>query len=374
MGFSFPGSSDVLVMTSSPHPTVSVVMSVYNGEQFLSEAIDSILAQSYRDFEFLIIDDGSTDETLEILTRYAALDSRIQIIRNSQNLMLVRSLNRGLALAKGKYIARQDADDISLPRRLERQVNYLEENPRVVAVSGRFHRLVGNRLHAGENILIHLGDPALMPWHMAFAYSAQHSIALCRAEYLVSYREDRLHGEDYDMWWCLMKHGPVVNLPTVIAHVRLHDKNITRVKHRAVEVTAWNCQRDIIAWIADYSVSEAESADLRAFGNQKFSLIQHPDALQNLLFQVQQNFVVHYPDWRSYSRRFITRYNLHWFLIALLRGHYNQMRVVFPRLFQWGLPTVMLGCFDLANRNCQNWMAKLRRIALERIVPSPDST
>ena len=107
-------------------PLVSVLMAVYNGEKYLLEAIESILNQTYTNFEFLIINDGSTDSTEEIILSYS--DQRIRYIKNEQNLKLIASLNKGLDLAKGKYIARMDADDISLPDRLEKQVNFLERN------------------------------------------------------------------------------------------------------------------------------------------------------------------------------------------------------------------------------------------------------
>jgi glycosyltransferase involved in cell wall biosynthesis len=109
-------------------PMVSVVMAVKNGGQIMREAIDSILNQTFTDFEFIIINDGSTDETLEVISQYP--DSRIQVF-SQENQGLARSLNRGVCLATGKYIARQDHDDISLPTRLEKQVAYLEANPKV---------------------------------------------------------------------------------------------------------------------------------------------------------------------------------------------------------------------------------------------------
>src|SRR3990170_6306785 len=104
------------------NPEITVLMSVYNGERFLREAIESILNQTYRDFEFLIINDGSTDSSREIILSYN--DPRIRLIDNELNIGLTRSLNKGLRLARGKYIARQDADDISFRKRLEKQVAF----------------------------------------------------------------------------------------------------------------------------------------------------------------------------------------------------------------------------------------------------------
>jgi len=118
-------------------PSVSVIMSVYNGERYLREAIDSILTQTYTDFEFVIINDASTDASSGILAKYATHDSRIILLQNDTNLGLTKSLNIGLRLARGRYIARQDADDISLPHRFERQVRYLDEHPETMLLGAQ---------------------------------------------------------------------------------------------------------------------------------------------------------------------------------------------------------------------------------------------
>lgn len=107
---------------------ISVVMSVYNTEKYLEEAIDSILNQTYQDFEFIIVNDCSTDRTWEILKDYEKRFSSIKLINNTENLGLTKSLNKALAIAKGEYIARMDADDISEPNRFERQLAYFKEH------------------------------------------------------------------------------------------------------------------------------------------------------------------------------------------------------------------------------------------------------
>jgi glycosyltransferase involved in cell wall biosynthesis len=112
-------------------PLISVVMPVYNAAQYLREAIDSILNQTFRDFEFIIINDGSTDRSLEIIQSYN--DDRIRLI-NQKNTGLAKALNNGIAIAKSDFIARMDADDISIPERLTSQFSFLESNVDVVAV------------------------------------------------------------------------------------------------------------------------------------------------------------------------------------------------------------------------------------------------
>lgn len=115
----------------APIPTVSVIMPTFNDAPTLSAAVDSILAQTYRAFEFIIIDDASTDETHDLLMQYARQDGRIRLLRNNQNLGLSQSLNRGLERARGELIARMDSDDRSAPERLERQVSFLQDHPEI---------------------------------------------------------------------------------------------------------------------------------------------------------------------------------------------------------------------------------------------------
>src|SRR5215218_8009066 len=114
-------------------PQVSVILPVYNGEAYLQEAVDSILAQTFTDFELLIINDGSTDDSERIIDSYK--DSRVKHLKNEQNRGLIFSLNRGVEAAKGAYIARMDADDVALPERLEKQMQYLKQNKEVGILS-----------------------------------------------------------------------------------------------------------------------------------------------------------------------------------------------------------------------------------------------
>lgn len=109
-------------------PEISVVMPVYNASQYLAEAIESIVSQTFTDWELIIIDDGSTDDSKLIIKRYAQSDKRIRYYKNEQNMGVIRTLNKGINLSTGKYIARMDADDISLPTRFDTQYRFLENN------------------------------------------------------------------------------------------------------------------------------------------------------------------------------------------------------------------------------------------------------
>lgn len=132
-----------LLKMSKENPLVSVVMPAYNAEKYISEAIESILNQTFQDFEFVIIDDGSTDRTWEIIQEYAKKDERIISVRNEINLNVSQTRNKGIDKSRGKYIVWADSDDISLPHRIEKQLNFMESNEGV-GLCGSFMKFFGD--------------------------------------------------------------------------------------------------------------------------------------------------------------------------------------------------------------------------------------
>ena len=121
------------------NPKVSVVVPANNAERYISEAIESVLNQTFEDYELIIVNDGSTDRTEDIILDYQKMDPRIIYLKNEENLRICRTLNRGLEAARGDYIARMDADDWSYPARLEKQLDYMRNNPDVVLVGSFIH-------------------------------------------------------------------------------------------------------------------------------------------------------------------------------------------------------------------------------------------
>ena len=208
------------------NPKVTVLMSVYNGERYLREAIDSILNQIFKDFEFLIINDGSTDGTAEILQSYH--DPRIKIINNEKNMGLTKSLNKGLRIAKGEYIARQDADDVSLPQRLEKEVAFLDQNKKVGLVCTNYVRIneKGKVLHRikclteDEELKEKLLETNLFP----------HGLVMFRAECIEKvglYREEFKSAQDYDLWLRISEVYDMANIPQLLYKYRLNIKSIS---------------------------------------------------------------------------------------------------------------------------------------------------
>ena len=193
-------------MSETPAPTsprISVVMSVYNGEWHLAEAIDSILGQTMSDFELIVIDDGSTDGTPRILEEYAARDDRVRVVRNESNLGLTLSLNRGLGLARGEYFARQDADDISRPQRLALQVQLLDANPHLGAIGTGFQRIDDDGIPLGEPTKVS-ADHEVLRASLLMINPLPHCSLVARrtlVQELGGYDEELPYAQDYDLWW-----------------------------------------------------------------------------------------------------------------------------------------------------------------------------
>lgn len=202
-------------------PLVSVLMSVYNGEEYLCEAIESILAQTYRNFEFIIVNDGSTDGSETIILKYAQKDKRIIYVKNEVNIRLVASLNKGISIAKGKYIVRMDADDISVTERIEKQVVYMEGHPDV-GVCGSFFKVFGE----GRTSCISRKPESDTEIRASLLTTNPlgHPNVIIRKSYLIynkiQYDEKYYRMEDWGLWISLMPFCKFHNIQEVLLNYR----------------------------------------------------------------------------------------------------------------------------------------------------------
>lgn len=245
---------------------ISVVMSVYNGSRYLRESVESILAQSFTDFEFIILDDGSTDSTWKILSEYAQQDQRIRLYQNEENIGLTKSLNKGMNLAQGKYIARQDADDVSLPNRFEKQVARLD-CPEVVLVSCDLEII--NAQGKTVSKYQRACDRNLVPWYLLFHNRlAGHSQVMFKREpvlQLGGYSSDRRYSQDYELWCRLVKVGKIEILPEVLQKQRLHGESVSVKKGSEQKAYSLNQVRDNIKQLTGLEISLEDAAELKGF-------------------------------------------------------------------------------------------------------------
>ncbi len=214
------------------NPKVSVIMSVYNNDKYVKIAIDSILHQTYKDYELIIIDDGSTDTTPQIIDTYIN-HPQVRIIHKQKNEGLQKALNLGISQAKGEYIARLDADDIALPTRLEQQVKYLDQHPEVALLGSCFYTCNDIGQITGK-ITIPLTNKELqeeIPKHNRFG----HSTVMLRKSTLVQlngYDESFISSEDYDLWLRIAEVAEMANLEQFLTIYRMHAKQITYIKRQ----------------------------------------------------------------------------------------------------------------------------------------------
>jgi glycosyltransferase involved in cell wall biosynthesis len=210
-------------------------MCVYNRANYLPEAVESILNQTFIDFEFIILDDGSTDNSLEIIREYAQKDDRIRVVVNDENIGIAKSANKGIALARGEYIARMDSDDISLPDRFDKQIRYLDAHPEVWVLGGQIQRID----EKGNDIFVN-------PWHLpekidlwkalVTLEAVSNPTAMMRRDKIVlvgGYPEEYAVSEDRALWAKLYELGyPIENLPDVVLKYRSHIDNISKTHNK----------------------------------------------------------------------------------------------------------------------------------------------
>lgn len=229
-------------------------MAVFNGAKYLNEAIESVLNQTYQDFEFIIVDDASTDESVNIINSYN--DKRIILLHNQENMKLPRSLNRGIIMANGEYVIRMDADDICMPDRFEKQVEFMDTNLDVAASSGNYYtidscgvlkkkmgfivrswRLTGNELNKYAFIPSPLVHPAAIIRKSVFDEG-------------ILYNTDYASAQDYDLWLNIHRRYKLGNIKDVILKYRVHDKSISVSKKERQLLNAYKiflkyAERDI---------------------------------------------------------------------------------------------------------------------------------
>ncbi|GFO64356.1 glycosyltransferase [Geomonas paludis] len=244
-------------MTATTAPKVSVVMPVYNGGRFVAEAIDSILRQSFTDFEFLVVDDGSTDDSAAVLRSFS--DPRMRLLGDGVNRGVVGALNLGFAAAAGRYVARMDADDVSLPDRLQRQVDFLDANPGIDVCGGWMEAFDGRGATLWQ---APLEDSEIRSWFL-FENVIYHPTVMLRRSVLldgtVRYDRDFPHAEDYELWTRMLDTWRFANLGEVLLCYRLHDQSVGQRENTTQRETGARVRRRLLAGL-HLDVTDAELA------------------------------------------------------------------------------------------------------------------
>lgn len=268
---------------------VSVLMPVYNGAKYLRPAVGSILSQTLEDFELLVVDDGSADQTLEILQSYQ--DKRLKIISNDQNRGVAHSLNRALDQAEGKYIVRMDSDDIAYPRRLEKQVAFLEQNPDIDLCGSSVNQFGVKKgvchypeTHAGIEVQ-HLFNPAFI--HSAVCWRRK---ALEKNHY--RYQEIPPTAEDYELWVRVGEHHRMANMQEPLIHYRVDPQiKISAYIQQQLDGAKQVRERMLSCWVESISKSEMELHHKISEGLHPLSVVELRSAMVwlNKIIDLNQN-------------------------------------------------------------------------------------
>ena len=340
-------------------PKISVVMSVYNGTRYLQESVESIFNQSFANFEFIIIDDASTDNTWKILVDYADQDQRIKLLKNEKNIGLTKSLNKGLKLVRGEYIARQDADDVSLLQRFEKQVAFLDRHSEAVLVSCDIERIDAEGCHIGK--FQRACEPDLVFWYLLFYNRlAGHSQVMFRRESVMNldgYCENYRYSQDYELWCRLVETGKIVILPEVLLQQRFHSQRVSAAKKLEQRAYTLAQVKHNIQKLVGEEISLEEAEDLMGFWIGHWRSQCFPDSrkarvLHSRLKQIRQSFVEYIEHSAQYnlshseisSRLDITigQQFLYWIQAPINKQHsaIAKLRVTLPALAwsPWGIP------------------------------------
>lgn len=263
-------------------PKISVVMPVYNGEKYIKEAIDSILSQTFPDFEFIIINDCSTDNTESIIKSYN--DSRIRYIKNEKNLGVAESLNKGLDVAKGEYITRMDADDISLPERFEKQISFMDRHKNI-AVSGcaieRFGAIGGKAYNEYSKEKIRIG--------FLFRSCIFHPTVMMRRSVMEieNYRYD-VHFdkvEDYELWTRILPKYDICSIKSVLLKYRVHSGQVTQNYSQMHKKLLLELKKKFLLYIGIDVLTDKE---IRAFNDYCLEEIDYNEQAKDLIISLKK--------------------------------------------------------------------------------------
>lgn len=228
-------------------PKVTILIPFYNRAAYLHAAIESVLCQTFTDFELLLIDDGSTDDSADVVAGFH--DPRIRLLRNETNLGIPATRNRGVAEARGEYLAFLDSDDIALPQRLARQVAFMDKHPEYAATGAWIEWIDTCGTRSGR-IKRRSLSPDLIRAERLFRAGLENSTAIARTQILreYPYREDFAVGEDYDLWSRIAERHELAALPQVLVYRREHEQRVTHderdnSKTWQLQIFAWQLEK-----------------------------------------------------------------------------------------------------------------------------------
>ena len=278
-------------MNNGKTPAISVVMPVYNSALYLRECMDSILSQSFRDFELIVVDDGSTDNSVDIIQSY--IDPRIQLVVNEHD--YIKTLNDGINMAKGKYIARMDADDIMHIKRLEVEYHFMEKNTQI-DICGSFVQFFGNGNYAP---IIPTGHDDIVSTLIQYGILSHPTIIMRRRKiedmYLSVgthelYNPDYKYAEDYYLWIDMAIKGfRFANIPQILVYQRLSDKQITSVHEKEMRRLG-DKAKIVMAEFIEHTIMDSDTEQLKTKYEQSRDMLANKFISSTTFYKVISDF------------------------------------------------------------------------------------
>ncbi len=274
-------------------PKISVITTVRNGEPYIAEAVESILKQTYKDFEFIIIDDNSTDRSLPIVESFD--DPRIKIIKLDQNFGRTQALNLGVKEAQGQYIAIHDADDISLPQRFEKQVDYLAKNPDTSLLCTR-HCYIDSAGKILQEYAVPVSHASLC-WKLASNNCISHSSVMLATEKLRAlggYDESFSYSHDYYLYRQLIQEGDkLASLPSYLTHIRVHPQSMFNSldEERRIEESLCNSAAIMNYFLPHLPANTAKELNMLLRGLKPIRTLEELRQLIETLISLHTNFL-----------------------------------------------------------------------------------
>lgn len=287
-------------------PKVTILMPVYNAEKYLKEAIDSVLNQFFTDFELLIIDDGSTDDSLKIIRSFH--DSRIKIVIHKKNKKLIFTLNEGIKLSQGKYIVRMDSDDISMPNRLSEQVKFMDLNKQIIA-SGTWAEAIDK----DGKYMFPMKSPIgiLLKYNFWKPSPIIHPSVIIRRSGLkdLRFRKEAIDAEDYDLWLRINCNHKLANIKKYLLKYRIHQNSVSFKKRQSQLSSSYNSFKSVFG--TNITFNEYKSLASLEFKLSPFKRLKLLKSLSNhieypIWFALIDTFVYSLKKWLKIGRYYET--------------------------------------------------------------------
>ncbi len=355
-------------------PEVSVIMPICNGARHLRESLDSVIGQTFKDWELLAVNEyGSDDGSADIVEEYAASEPRIKLLQNTERLGLAASLNKGFRLARGKYLARLDSDDLALPQRFEKQVSFLEDAPEI-GICGSYQH------HFGKGVdWVH--KPPIRPQDMKaaliFSCNLCHTTLMLRSNVVRDnglYYDSSFLAEDFELWTRAILVTQIANIPEVLGEYRQSGRdNITAQKREGMIKESRQIVAKALKTVLGIELEEDQTCFFQGWENffytaknRKAQLIEFEKVLRKIY---QQNEMAHALDRNSLLNQLTVEWRHAKFFMPLSWGG-EELAGTIDDVFSGSLRTFLPARYKLFQEYNPSFIARARKIAglLERIV------